>query len=243
MTGNTSAMRIRHIFPILAVLAGCLPGARAAAATTLHPFTATYQVQRNGSVIGQSTLTLSRDARGNWRYASHLHGTHGLAALLGASVKETSTFRWNNHQPEALAYDYSLDATVKSKHRHLDVNWAGHKVRVTENGKTDTYAPAPGLVERHTVPLALALEVEDGKTRMALPVAVRDRVQTQQFKVTGTDQVSVPAGHFDAKKVQRTDKQNSFTAWYAPQHPLAPVKLAQSSGGHISMRLESYKAQ
>ncbi len=241
-------MCIRHLLHLPAFLGGLLLAFSAIATTAptvvLHPFTATYQVERNGAAIGQSTLTLSRNAYGNWCYASEVHGTHGLAALLGASIKETSIFRWHNDQPEAVSYDYALNLTVKSAHRHLVVDWSRHRVSMTEHGKTETYATTPGLVERHIVPLALALAIGRGnKTVIPLPVAVKDRVQIQQFEVMGTDQVRVPAGRFAAKKVARIDRHNGFTVWYAARHPLAPVKLAQSSGGHITLQLESYKAQ
>ena len=235
-------MTTSRLLPLFASLTLVAAGA-AHAATAPHAFRATYEVQRGGSVIGQSTLTLSQDGDGTWQYRSSMKGTSGLAALLGASVKETSHFRWQDNAPEALSYDYSMDVSVKSKERHLKVDWAGKQVTVTTKKGTEHYATAPGLVERHTVPLAIAMALDDGKRSVNLPVAVRDRVQVQRYQVKGKSEVSVPAGHFQAERVDRTDDAKSFSAWYVPGKFLVPVKLAQSDGGDITMLLKSYSAR
>lgn len=213
-----------------------------AAAAAPKAFTATYEVLRGGSAIGRSTLTLRADGPATWTYASNMEGTSGLAALLGADVRETSRFRWKDGRPEALSYDYKLDAAIKSKQRHLRVDWKADRVDVDDGRKgTFRYAPKPGLVERHSLPLALAWALQDGKRTIALPVAVQDRVQTQRFEVTGDETVKVPAGTFHALRVDRTDDNKSFSAWFAPDRFPVPVKLAQSDGGDITMLLKSFK--
>jgi len=52
----------------------------------------------------------------------------------------------------------------------------------------------------------------------------------------------VPAGSFKAQRVERTDKDQSFSAWYVPQKYPVPVKLTQSDGGNLTLQLVSYKA-
>lgn len=213
------------------------------AASALHGFDATYEVQRGDAVIGQSTLTLERQADGSWQYHSAMKGTAGLASLLGASVDERSRFRWQDNAPEALSYDYDLHLSLKSKSRHLKVDWQNKQVTVATKKGDHHYTAVPGLVERHTVPLAIALALADGKKNLNLPVAVKDRVQVQRYQVTGTQQVQVPAGQFHAERVDRTDDSKSFSAWFVPQKFLVPVKLAQSDGGDITLLLKSYSAR
>jgi hypothetical protein len=97
------------------------------------------------------------------------------------------------------------------------------------------------MVERNTLPLALGLALRGGQREVSLPVAVRQTVERQQFKVTGTEAIDVPAGHFNALQVERTDADRGFTAWYAPQRYPLPVKLAQHDGGDMVMVLVSFK--
>jgi hypothetical protein len=232
------------IRPLLAPLLGLglLLGTPAAPAATPTAFTATYDVSQAGSPMGQATVSLRAAGNGEWIYSKDVKGTGGLAALLGASVTESSRFRWKGDVPEAISYDYQLQAAVRQKQRHLVVDWAKKQVTVDEGKGPQTYPSSPGMVERNTLALALGLALRDGKQQVALPVAVRQEVQVQNFKVTGKETVKVPAGSFDAERIDRTDADRGFSAWYAPDRYPLPVKLSQHDGGDMVMELVSYKA-
>lgn len=210
------------------------------AAAAPAPFTATYQVLQGGQVIGEATVSL-KSAGNEWEYSNQTRGTGGLAAALGASSSETTRFRWNNGTPETVAYDYRMNAAIKSKQRTTRVDWNANQVSVDDGKGAETYAAAPGLVDRNTAPYAIGLALHDGKQTVTLPVAVKRNVENQQFKVAGNDNVKVPAGSFNAQRVERTDKDQSFSAWYVPQKYLVPVKLTQSDGGNLTLQLVSYK--
>ena len=209
-------------------------------ATTPTAFTATYKVSRGGSPMGTASISLRNDGNGQWTYRKTVKGTAGLAAMLGASVDETSRFRWKGDLPEALSYDYQLHTGIKDTQRHLRVDWGTNQVSVDGSKGTQTYPARPGIVERNTLPLALGLALQTGKQQVALAVAVRQEVQTQRFKVTGKETVNVPAGSFHAERVDRTDAERGFSAWYAPERYPLPVKLSQHDGGDLVMELVSY---
>jgi len=227
---------------LLAPLLGLslLFGTATAAATSPSAFTATYKVLRGGSPMGTATISLHDDGNGQWIYRKTVKGTGGLAALLGASTDETSRFRWNGDLPEAISYDYALQTGIKNRERHLRVDWNTHQVSVEGSKGTETYPAKPGMVERNTLPLALGVALQSGKQQVALAVAVRQRVETQQFKVTGKEAVEVPAGSFQAERVDRTDADRGFSAWYATTRYPLPVKLSQHDGGDLVMELVSY---
>ena len=233
-------MTIRSLFVPLLGLALLFGTAHA---TTPTAFTATYKVSSGGGPLGVATITLHNDGNGQWTYRKDVEGTGGLAAMLGASMHETSRFRWNGDLPEALSYDYELQTGIKNKQRHLRVDWSTRQVSVDDGKRTETYPAEPGMVERNTLPLALGVALQTGKQHVTLAVAVRQEVQTQQFKVTGRETVNVPAGRFDAERVDRTDADRDFSAWYAPKRYLLPVKLSQHDGGDLVMELVSYKAR
>ncbi|HET6804608.1 MAG TPA: DUF3108 domain-containing protein [Frateuria sp.] len=225
-------------------LAGALLLASAsglALATPPKPFTATYRVLRDGAPMGEATVSLKPVGNGQWEYSKHMRGTSGLAALLGANLDEVSRFRWKGDVPEASSYDYRLDAAIKSKQRHLTVDWSRHLVTVDEGKGAITYATRPGMVERNTTALAIGLALRDGQRQIALPVAVRQEVETQRFKAAGRDKVTVPAGSFNAVRVDRTDADRGFSAWYAPDRYPLPVKLSQKDGGNLTMELVSFR--
>ncbi|KQZ69150.1 hypothetical protein ASD55_14045 [Rhodanobacter sp. Root561] len=235
-------MTIRSLLaPLLGL--GLLFGSHAAAATQPQAFTATYDVLQGGQPMGVATIRLHAAGDGQWIYSKDVKGTGGLAALLGASVSESSRFRWKGDVPEAISYDYQMQAAVKQKQRHLVVDWAENRVSVDEGKGAQSYPASPGMVERNTLALALGLALRDGRQQIALPVAVRQEVQTQNFKVSGKETVKVPAGSFDAERIDRTDADRGFSAWYAPDRYPLPVKLAQHDGGDLVLELVSYRPE
>ena len=236
-------MTIRPAFvPVLAtaLTLGLLCASPRAAAATPAAFTARYDVLQGGAPMGEATVTLRPTGGGEWIYRTEIKGTGGLAALLGASTTETSRLRWKGDVPEAISYDYQLIAAGKHKRRHLTVDWATRQASMDEGKGAHTYPATPGLVERNTIALALGLALRDGQRQITLPVAVRQAVETQHFAVTGKQPIKVAAGSFDAERVDRSDAQLGFSAWYVPARYPVPVKLAQHNGGDLVMQLVSY---
>lgn len=214
----------------------------AIAADAPQPFTAHYQVLQGDQKIGEATVTLKAAGKGQWTLENASKGTGGIAAMLGASTDETTRFRWTHGRPETLSYDYRMQASIKSKQRHLSVDETSHQVSVDEGKGVQHYPGSAGMVDRNTVPYAIGLALRAGKQQVSLPVAVRQKVEQQQYRVTDKAQVKVPAGTFEADKVQRSDDP-SFNAWYVPgKYPL-PVKLTQHDGGNLTLELVSYKKQ
>ncbi|MHB1273435.1 MAG: DUF3108 domain-containing protein [Rhodanobacter sp.] len=232
-------MTIRPLPAPLFVLS-LLLGAPAVLAAPPGDFTAIYQVSQAGAPMGEATVRLHASGHGEWVFSKYIKGTSGLAAMLGASDRESSSFRWKGDVPEAISYDYRLNTGIKNKQRHLRVDWPKNQVTVDEGKGAQTYPASPGMVERNTLPLALGLALRDGQRQVVLPVAVRQEVQTQHFAVTGRETVKVPAGSFMAMRVDRTDADRGFSAWYVPARYPLPVKLSQHDGGNMEMQLVSY---
>jgi hypothetical protein len=212
----------------------------AAFAAQPKPFTATYQVLRDGETMGQATITLKALGNGEYEYSNQMHGTSGLAAMLGISSNSVTRFRWNNNAPETENYIYKVSG-FKPKQRVMQVNWNTNQVSVDDGKSTTNYATAPGMADGNTMPLALGLALTGGNQSVTLPVGVKQRVEQQQYKVQGTETVKVPAGSFQAERVTRTDSDKHFDAWYVKQYPL-PVKLMQTEGGDLTLQLQQFSS-
>lgn len=221
-----------------ALIATC---ATAVAATPVPAFSAHYRLLRNGSPIGTATVTLAPGSGNTWTYTTTSRGTAGLASLLGANIKEQSTFQWVGDLPQGDSYDYSMDTALKQKHRTVQFDWNAHTIEVNDHG-VHQFATVPGALERHTVPLALAAGLATGKTSFTLPVAVRDRIQMQHFVARHAQSVKVPAGTFDATDVVRTDGGDAFEAWFAPKQLPVPVKVDQRGKDEYSLELVSWSS-
>jgi hypothetical protein len=222
-------------------LALALPAAAAFAADVPQSFTATYHVLQGGDPLGDATITLKSVGGGQFEYRNQTKGTGGLAAIAGANVSEVSRFAWSGKVPAAISYHYQLDSSFKSKTRDLTIQ--GNTVQVQDTKKSYSYAAVPNMVERNTLPLALGVALAGGQKQVSFPVAVKQAVETQSFKVSGNEKVTVPAGSFDAQRVDRSDQAATFSAWYVPSKYPVPVKLAQKDGGDLTLELVSYSAR
>jgi hypothetical protein len=216
------------------VLAALLPLAAIAAP---KPFAATYHVSRNGKPVGETTMTLLDRGDGTWTLTSQTKGTAGMARMLGLDVKEESNFRWKDGKPEGVAYDFRQDATFKSKERHTDFDWKGGEVRVVDNKEQFRYAIRPGTMDRHSVGVALVQTLAGEAKETTLVVATKDHLEDQRFTVAATEDVSVPAGKYAAKRIDRVDVANKGRSWIAADVP-APVKVEQVQGDGATVVME-----
>lgn len=214
-----------------------------ALAAPLPAFTAHYQLLKDGSPIGEATMTLASSGDRNWTFTTDSKGTSGLAAMLGANAKETSSFRWKEDLPEGLSYDYTMQAAFKQKQRHVQFDWSSNTIVVNDKGE-HRYAAQSGAIERHTLVLAIAAALQSGKHEFELPVAVRDRIEMQHYAVQSHGAVTTPAGDYsDALHVVRADKEGTFDAWFAPGKLAAPLEVSQHDNGDFTMKLESYETR
>lgn len=200
--------------------------ASAGAGTVLKSERATYTVSRDGKAIGTATYALSPNADGTWTLRSETRGTNGVARLLGLEVREESVFSLRGGVLQGLRYDYSQDAMIKHRKRRIDFDWQARQIRVRDNGKQFRYAAQPGAIDRSAVAVALGLALADGATSATLPVAVRDRVEMQQYTVRGDGAIDLPGGRFKSIEIDRTDAPGKvMKSWYA--QGLLPVRVEQ----------------
>jgi hypothetical protein len=193
---------------------------------TLKPERATYIVMRDGKAIGTATYALAANADGTWTLHSETRGTGGMAKLLGLDVREDSVFGIRDGRLQGLRYDYRQDAAIKHRQRHIEFDKAARQIRVRDNGKDFRYALVDGAIDRSTVAVALGLALADGATSTTLPVAVRDRVEMQQYAVRGGAVIDLPGGRYEATEIDRTDAPGKvMKSWYA--QGLLPVRVEQ----------------
>ncbi|HEY0180251.1 MAG TPA: DUF3108 domain-containing protein [Dokdonella sp.] len=232
---------------LLAALLLPIAAAAAAPARTAapHPFHAEYAALQNGSEIARTTLDLSEAGDGSWTLRSATKGTAGLAKLAEVQIVETSRFRWQDGRPLALAYDYRQDGAFKQRTRHAEFDWRANEVRVEEGG-TYRYATVPGLIDRQSVTLALALDLMRGASSFDYKVAVKDHVEDAHYVRGATETLHVPAGTFAAVLMRRDggsgdDRRRVGRVWFAESLGWLPVQIeqAEKNGDAITLQLVS----
>lgn len=229
---------------LLAALMLALPCAALADEAPLAPFHAEYVALRNGEALGTTTLALSENHDGTWTLRSETRGTSGLAKLAGVHIVETSRFRWHDGRPEAIEYSYKQDSAIKNRTRHA--SFANGQVQVEEGGETFHYAIVPGLVDRHAVTLAIAMDLKHNAKTFDYKVAVRDHIEDMRYERGGNESLDVPAGKFDTVLMRRVgepgaDRKRVARSWFAEKLGWLPVEIEQSEkkGDTITLKLAS----
>jgi hypothetical protein len=237
---------MKFLFVLLA-LALAAPAVRADEAP-LAPFRAEYDALRNGDALGRTTLELTDNRDGTWTLRSETRGTSGLAKLAGIHIVETSHFRWKNGRPEAIDYDYKQDSAIKNRTRHA--TFANGQAEVEEGGDRFHYAIVPGLVDRHAVTLAIAMDLKHGASAFDYKVAVKDHVEDMRYERAGNESVKVPAGTFDAVLMRRigepgADRRRVARSWFSEKLGWLPVEIEQTEkkGDTITLKLASAPAR
>jgi len=217
--------------------------AAAAAPAPLAPFQADYVVLRNGKELGHATLTLREAQGGTWEFSNETRGTKGMASMLGLDIVEKSTFRWRDGLPEGLQYRYEQHAAIKSRKRSADFDWNAREAR-NSDGKNDWVAPLErSAMDRSVVTLAIMARLKAGSHDLTFPVVDKDRVAEQRYVQGAQEALSLPAGRFDAVRIerQRDDASRTTISWFAPARGWLPVQIEQveKNGETVTMQLAS----
>jgi len=196
-----------------------------AQAVELKPFKAVYEADWDSglSFSGEAVRELSRQKDGSWLLISQ-------ADASIASLKETSRFTFKDGLMQPVRYTYKRKVLGKKRTAELDFDWANAKV--TNNvGKQPWQMEIPtGTLDKLGYQLQLKLDL--GKqSEFSYQIADGGKLKTYNFKVIGNEQVSTPAGQYDAIKVQRDRGPNSKRQtyiWFAPSQNNLIVRIHQT---------------
>lgn len=211
-----------------------------AAAAELKPASAIYTVIRDGKAIGDAKYTLSENPDGTWALRSEMHGTSGMARLVGLDVREESTFRWNAGRIESLRYDYRQEATFKNTNKRIEFDHGAGRAHSRDGKAAFDYAIPPDALDRTNLTLVLGAAAANGRHDLTVPVAGRDHVEPQHFALKAEETIQVPAGSFKSVRYERDDMPGKARSWYAPASGLLPLRFekAQGDGSVIALELK-----
>jgi hypothetical protein len=215
-------------------------------ASGLQPYTAIYDVSRNGDTLGHATVTL-KQIPGGWDYESLTHGTNGLAALAAADIDERSEINAHGGALEMRSYHYRLSTIVKSSERSLTVDPSGKRIASRDKKHDTQYPMQPGVLDQQSVTVAIAQDLANGKHgTLTYNVAGRNGVSAQRYQVGKEQTRPVPAGPQRAITVTRLRDSAGgrvTASWFGVDNGFVPVRIVQTepNGEVFEMKLESLK--
>jgi hypothetical protein len=221
--------------------------ALSAQAATPAPYTAEYEVRRNGEPMGTAKVSFKALGRGQYELRTHTTGTSGLAALTGVDIDERSLIDWREPQPETQSYSYQQRVAWKAKQRRIDVDARGGRIDSRDGDKS--YAPPyePGVLDRHAITVALMRDLAAGERDYFIyRVPQRDAIETQRYRVTGRERLSTALGPQTAARVERQRESGGgrqTTLWFGTDQGFIPMRMLQTEpdGETVEMRIVSIR--
>lgn len=225
---------------ILMAAAAFTPAMNAAAETGSAPLpahTATYEVLRRGTKIGELHVSLEQRDDGIWYYRTETEATHRLARLLRLSAEESAHFVWRNNRILMLTYHQVTRRPTRTEYQQHRMDWEEGVARATTHDGDHEIELEPDLVDPLSLRLQLAADLHDPEKRTGehhFRLLDEDEVDDESFVYGGEETLEVPAGCFDAiylERVQRPDSVRTNTSWHAETFHWMPLRILQTRKG------------
>ncbi|MGB0467644.1 MAG: DUF3108 domain-containing protein [Pontibacterium sp.] len=216
-------IRYLSAFIITALIVSPFQGAHAQSNKTLSAFHAIYQVISEGtlSLEGESERSLSLTQDNQWQFQSK-------ASAFFASLEESSRFSWVNGHIQPRQYLYTRKVLGKARKANLSFNWKNQTVINDVQNKPWRMKIKTGVLDKLSYQLQLQADIAAGKQDLSYEVADGGRLKHYQFAVKGHENISTPAGTYNAIRVERVYEKPSARKtliWFAPSLNYQLIKL------------------
>jgi hypothetical protein len=211
------------------------------------PYTANYEVLRNGDRAGQATVSLKPLGGGRAEFRSSTTGSEGLAAIAGAAVEERSVLRWQEGAPETVSWEYHQKVAWKSRDRSLLVDPAARRLDLRDKDKRYSPPYRAGVLDRQSVTVALMQDIAAGRSgELRYLVPDENELETWVFRTGASERLDTPMGAQRALRVDRirsSGNGRSTTMWLAQDRGYVPLRILQREpdGETIDMRIVSLR--
>lgn len=216
----------------------------AAADAPVAPYSADYEVLRNGKAVGSSSTHLERNGD-TWTWRSHTAGERGMAWMVGLKVDQSMDFRWTDGTPQPLRSNYRQQATLGNRSVDVDYDWSAHRYRLRDRKGEHSHELEHGATDRYGSGINVAALLAHGERDFTLKVAHADGLRDWHFRVAGEETLDTSSGPVRTLRIERIrdDDDRSTTTWVDPDRNYVVVRMLQvEDGDRTESRLRHYQA-
>ena len=179
----------------------------------------TYSLTRNGSSMAEVTEQLEYSG-GNYKLTETWKGK-GIYALLGTARRVSQgTIEKSVLRPREFFDERSGRDTARAW-----FDWGARTLTMQYQGRKKSEELPPNAQDRLSFLFALSLLPASGSDSVSYSIFDGKGQSRHSYKLAGRERVSIPAGEFDAVKVQRVGDEDSAAMWLAVEHNYVPVRL------------------
>lgn len=218
------------------------PGPLACPENQLAPFSAEYEVYRNGRKLGQSVARLKK-AGDLWLYEVDTEADKGLAGLLGGQVEERSRFQVLGSELRPVEYQYQQGIRFSRREGTAHFDWDRLVITGTYKKKDFELPLVKSQTDRTLVNLKLMRALAQGQQKIKFDTVERGRVDRMDFvRHPAPELLDSPAGRLDTVRVSRqhNNPKRHTDTWHAPELGYLAIRMRHEDGDDdevIEMRL------
>ena len=200
-------------------------------AEPIGDFSYRYELIRNGKVVGNNRLQFKALPNGVWQFTSKASGTEGLASLAGAGVDERSTLIAPRGQLELFSNRMETTLAWKNEVKSTNFDKASNTYIYRDHKATRKVAYQPGVIDRHTLTVALMSDLRSGKNKaFSYPTLNKGKLDTFRFKLMGEEVLDTALGKLKTVRLERIRDSadgKSTRIWFAKERNYAPVMIQE----------------
>lgn len=192
---------------------------------------AEYTLYRGDTTLGKARVSLEAGEGEDCYIYSYTAKPSWLFRWATGSITERSDFCSENGQLYPRHYRYHRNG-IGAEDENFSLSFDREKAEVTDhNGETREWPE--GAVDRLLVQLEALRLVEDmafpaPRRELTVSIVDDDRIKDYTLAIIGEERVRVPAGEFQAIRIERiNDERKSTRFWVAPELGNTLVKVEQ----------------
>lgn len=192
--------------------------------------------------MGESVYSLKRLGDNNYLLEGSAEPAGLLAFFPGTTAIEKSIWKFIKGSIQPVQYQYTFEAVTVKKKMISDFDWSSLVATVTHNKVTRRVPIKAGDLDHLLVPLAVMLDLKNGKLKSVYRYVDRRRIKQYEFKVIRNEWTQTSLGLFKTTLVetaQRSKKRNKIKRrtlfWGAPSLDYLPVRISHQSGDNAEI--------
>ncbi|MFQ6372386.1 DUF3108 domain-containing protein [Shewanella sp. YIC-542] len=219
-------MKHHFLLPLLCLL----PLALQAAPNPLTPQVVEYQVKYGSFSLGEARFTLETPKDHTYRY--DMDSDLSLL-MLSDKRKITSVFTDVDGQLQPLRFIHERTGTGKDFNEQIAFARDQGKVFSVYKGEKTKLDYDDALYDTMMVQLQFRLDLLRGKQEYHYKMVKDNEIDDYRFRNLGTDTVTVPAGTYQAVRLEvaRESTKRHTEVWMAPELGYLPVRFIHKEKG------------
>ncbi len=192
------------------------------------PFTAEYDLYRDGKPLGVTVVELSRENNGTWVYELTSKAKRGLIGLVGAGYEESSRWLAAGERLMPLHFQRRQHVAFSNRSYEAHFDWTANRAWGRARDREWQVEDLAGdTLDRLLVNLAMARDLRCGRESLTYTVLEKGELDTWRFNRRGETTVATPNGEYKSVEIAKhhdSPDRISLT-WHAPALDWLAVRI------------------